>query len=48
MADTPEIPEVSGPFERRVAILSKWRLFWFIGMALGALGAAVGGSAFLM
>lgn len=31
-----------------VAILSKWRLFWFIGVALGAIGAAVGLSAFVM
>jgi uncharacterized protein DUF4337 len=31
-----------------VAILSQWRLFWFIGMALGAAGIVIGITAFLM
>lgn len=31
-----------------VAILSKWRLFWFIGITLGLLGMAIGVTAYLM
>ena len=31
-----------------VAILSKWRLFWFIGIVLGIIGGAIGVTAFLM
>jgi hypothetical protein len=29
-----------------VAILSRWRLFWYIGLGLGAAGALIGLSAF--
>ena len=31
-----------------VAILSRWRLFWYIGLGLGALGSLIGLSAFLL
>jgi hypothetical protein len=31
-----------------VGILSRWRLFWFIGIALGLLGIAIGATAFAM
>ena len=31
-----------------VAILSGWRMFWLIGMGLGAIGIAIGVSAYLM
>ena len=31
-----------------VAILSRWRAFWFAGLALGAAGAVAGATAFLM
>jgi hypothetical protein len=31
-----------------VAILSRWHLFWYIGMGLGAAGISVGVTAFLM
>ena len=31
-----------------VSILSRWRLLWFISLALGVLGAAIGISAFLL
>jgi hypothetical protein len=31
-----------------VSILSKWRLFWFIGITLGLIGGAIGVTAFLM
>jgi len=31
-----------------VAILSKWRLFWLIGITLGLIGMAIGVTAFLM
>jgi hypothetical protein len=29
-----------------VAILSRWRLFWYIGLGLGVAGALIGFSAF--
>ncbi|MFM2295923.1 MAG: hypothetical protein RLZZ350_2336 [Verrucomicrobiota bacterium] len=31
-----------------VGILSRWRLFWFIGIALGLVGIAIGATAFTM
>jgi hypothetical protein len=31
-----------------VAILSKWRLFWVIGAALGIIGISIGVTAFMM
>ena len=31
-----------------VAILSRWHLFWFAGLALGAAGIVVGAMAFAM
>ncbi len=31
-----------------VAILSRWRLFWFVGIALGTIGLIIGATALLM